>query len=247
MTTEEHDATFYQFTPPPPPPPTGPQHDTRLGNPPRRHRSAVTKTAAGLALVLGAGAGAGAVAMTTASGGAATLTSTTASTTSASTTSARPARKFSKGGLSGAADASGARARFRIAGPVAFPGAGAGGIVHGSFTVQGPNGSYETLDTQVGTVEAVSANSITLKSADGYSQRYSVAATTVVFAEHDGISSVNTGDEVTVVGLVRASGVTAERIVDVTQLQANGGNWELPGPNFPNGNGPGSDGPGSAA
>lgn len=297
MTTDEHDATFYRLTPLPPPagperrigetprplagqeglttdseaggPVTGgPVTDSEGGdNPPgttrKRHHSRVTKTAAGLALVLGAGAGA--VVMTTTSGGVAKLASSTARTSAA-----RPARDAPGGGFAWAMDGSGPRGRFHPGRSLAFPGVGAGGVVHGSYTVRGPNG-YETLDTQVGTVEAVSSSSVTVKSADGYSQKYSVVATTVVYANQDGIGSIKRGDEVTVVGLVGSSGVTAEHIVDVTQVQADGGTWHpLPpdpraplgappttsgsvggttagvffGRGFPNGGFPGSDGPG---
>ena len=272
MTTDEHDATFYRLTPLPPP--AGPERGAReAAEPPpgtkrRRHRSRVTKTAAGLALVLGAGTGAGAVVMTTAPGSVTRLASSTARTSAA-----RPARDALGGGLAWAMDGSGPRGRFRSGRFLAFPGVGAGGVVHGSYTVKGPNG-YETLDTQVGTVEAVSSTSVTVKSADGYSQKYSVVSTTVVYADQDGIGSIKTGDEVTVVGLVGSSGVTAEHIVDVTQVQANGATWRpsppsppaplgaLPttsgstggtatgafvGRDYPGGNYPGGDGPGSAA
>ncbi|MHB1496754.1 MAG: hypothetical protein ACYCXN_02405 [Acidimicrobiales bacterium] len=203
----------------------------RGDNPPgtarKRHRSRVTKTAAGLALVLGAGTGAGAVIMTTASGGVTRLASSTARPSALRSTARVP-----RGGFTWAMDGPGPGGRFHPGAFLAFPGIGAGGVVHGSYTVKGPNG-YETLDTQVGTVEAVSSTSVTVKSADGYSQKYSVVSTTVVYADQDGIASIKTGDEVTVVGLVGSSGVTAEHIVDVTQVQANGTIWHPSPPSPP--------------
>ena len=104
----------------------------------------------------------------------------------------------------------------------AFP----GNVVHASYTVKGPSGAYETLDTQVGTVQAVSSSSITVKSADGYRQQYAVGSSTVVYADHNGIGSVKLGDQVSVIGLAGSSAVTAERIVDITQVQANRSTWQ---------------------
>ena len=274
MTTDDDDATFYQFTPLPPPSGSDPDAGGMAqapfsvpdgapggssGSRKRRRRSRVTKTAAGLALVLGAGAGAGAVVMATSSGGATTLASTSATTPTTTPARNRPGGRFMWGMNGG-----GPGAQFRFGGPLmGFAGMGAGGVVHGSFTVKGPSGAYETLDTQVGTVQDVSSSSITVKSADGYSQQYTVGSSTVVDADYDGIGSVKTGDEVSVVGIVGSSGVTAERIVDVTQVQANGSTWRPSPPGAPpttngnaggnttgafgDGNFPGGDGPGSAA
>lgn len=251
MTTDDHDATFYQFTPPPPPPGPGRSAggtDGPLGSSRRRRRrSRVTKTAAGLALVLGAGAGAGSVVMATTSGGATTLASTSATTSTTTPARSRPGGRFMWG-----INQAGPGAQFRFGGPfMGLAGTGAGGVVHGSYTIKGPSGSYETLDTQVGTVQDVSSSSITVKSADGYSQQYTVGSSTVVYADYDGIGSVKTGDEVSVVGLVGSSGVTAERIVDVTQVQANGSTWQPSPPSSssapPDGRFPEGDGPGSAA
>jgi hypothetical protein len=181
----------------------------------------VTKTAAGLAVVLGAGAGAGAVIMATSSGGAPSLASTSAVSSTAKPKAGRFQRNFFWG----------------MGGPFGFgmhPGGGffasrrafPGNVVHASYTVKGPSGAYETLDTQVGTVQAVSSSSITVKSADGYSQQYAVGSSTVVYADYNGIGSVKLGDQVSVIGLAGSSAVTAERIVDITQVQANGSTWQ---------------------
>ena len=261
MTTEDHEATVYQFTPPPPPPPRpGGQASERsgLGHPagtasptgtaspasqaspgepsgsakPRgtRRRTRVTKTAAGLAVVLGAGAGAGAVITATSSGGAASLASASAVSTTAKPQASSPtanpkAGRFQRNFFWGMGGPFGPGMR-PAGGFVGSRGAFPGNVVHASYTVKGPSGTYETLDTQVGTVQAVSSSSITVKSADGYSQQYAVGSSTVVYADYNGIGSVKLGDQVSGIGLAGSSAVTAERIVDITQVQANSNTWQ---------------------
>jgi hypothetical protein len=100
------------------------------------------------------------------------------------------------------------------------------------------NGTYETIDTQVGTAEDVSASSLTVKSADGFSQTYDVTTSTIVDADYEGILSVKVGDTVSVQALVDGSTITAQRVQDVTQLQANRPAW---------GHGPGTAAPAPAA
>jgi|GEM_PF-1715844 len=238
MTEDGSDARVYQFTPAPPPAPYTPLPPPPQRSRPRRRgnsrRSRATKAAAGLALVLGAGAGSAAAVMAKTSGhpsGFASATSGFASAT-VTTPTTTPAPRVPWG--------------FRgpsFYGPLGQLGAGArtglGGLIHGSFTVRGPSGSYETLDTQVGTVEDVSSSSLTVKSADGFSQSYSVTASTVVYAGDRGIGSVAKGDQVAVVGLATGGGVTAERVVDLTQLQANRRSWAPPrAPSAPAARGP---------
>lgn len=121
-------------------------------------------------------------------------------------------------------------------------GLGTGGVVHSSYTVKLPSGSYETIDTQVGTAQDVSANSITVKSADGFTQVYQVGTSTVVDADYDGILSVKVNDNISIEGVVSSSSsststaaptVTAQSVTDLTQVQAGhasragglGGRW----------------------
>jgi hypothetical protein len=99
------------------------------------------------------------------------------------------------------------------------------------------NGTYETIDTQVGTAEDVSAGSLTVKSADGFSQTYDITTSTIVDADYEGILSVKVGDTVSVQALVDGSSITAQRVQDVTQLQANRPAW---------GHGPGTAAPAPA-
>jgi hypothetical protein len=56
------------------------------------------------------------------------------------------------------------------------PAASAATALHGEFVVPGAGG-YTTVLTQTGTVNAISPTSITVRSADGYSQTYVVPAT----------------------------------------------------------------------
>jgi hypothetical protein len=222
MNEDDKDAELYQFTPPPPRPNGAPRK-------PRRRR--LTKTAAGLAVILGAGAGGAAV----------------ASATSAGPASNTPAASAPAPGTNASRGPGGLRRGFlppgpMAAGPLGGFGMGLGGAIHGSFTVKGPSGTYETIDTQYGTAEAVSSSSITVKSADGFSQSYSVDSSTIVDAEPSGILSVKVGDTVSIQGLVSGSNVKAERVLDVTQVKAHHPSW---GPGHPSGP-DGSGGPGGS-
>ena len=238
MSTEDQDGNLYPFTPPPPPP-SGP-NPSRPARKPRRSR--LTKTAAGLALILGAGAGAAAVASATTSGANNNPAGATASTTPGGSANngpstapgPRPRRSF------GPAMPGGPMRFFGFGG--FGVGLGPNGAVHASYTVKGPNGNYETIDTQYGTAEAVSSGSITVKSADGFSQTYTVGSSTVVDADYNGILSVKVGDTISVEGLVSGSTVTAERVLDVTQVQANRKSWAPGPPDLPGGPG-GTGGP----
>ena len=218
-------AEVYMFTPPPPPP--------GGGRPSRRRRSRLKRTAAGFAVVLGAGTGAAVVTAAATGGAPAALASvggTTSTTTQAPTTGTggaapvRPMPAWRKGAL-------GAWGAFA---------GGMMGAVHGTFTVKGPNGGYETLSTQQGTVQSVSSSSLTVKSADGFTQTYDVVASTVVDANYEGILSVKQGDTVSVEGLVTGTTATAQSVLDITQVSANRAAWAPQGPGrFGRGDGPG--------
>lgn len=105
-------------------------------------------------------------------------------------------------------------------GPIAFGPLGLGplGAVHGQFVVPKAHGGYQTVDTQRGTVTAVSASSITVKSADGYIKTYQVTSSTKVDAQRAGIGSVKNGQTVSVVATVNGSSATASEIVDFVAL-----------------------------
>jgi hypothetical protein len=101
-------------------------------------------------------------------------------------------------------------------GPGPFIGIGPGrGAIHGEYVIKSGSG-YVTVDTQIGTVTAVSTTSITVKSEDNFSKTYVVTADTAVDAQRDGIGSVKTGDTVNVTGKVDGSTVTATSIDDAS-------------------------------
>jgi len=93
------------------------------------------------------------------------------------------------------------------------------GALHGQLVVPKSGGGYQTVDVQNGQVTAVSATSITLKSADGFTKSYSVAGSTIVDAQRDGIGSVKVGNQAAVVATVSGSTATAASITDLTLLR----------------------------
>ena len=189
-------------------PTTGP--DAPETAPRRMRRRLVT-----VAVVLGAAAGVAVGA--TALAGAATSPSTTQPGSGATT----PGKPAGPGGHFGGRGFGG------------FGGAFAGGlggpVVHGQYTIKGPNG-YETIDERTGTVSAVSDTSgstwsLTVKSADGSSGTFTVNASTSVNGGESGIASVKSGDTVVVTATVSGGTATAVRITDGTTLKANGKSW----------------------
>ena len=109
------------------------------------------------------------------------------------------------------------------------------GAVHGQFVVPKSGGGYQTIDTQRGAVTAVSATSITVKSADGFVKTYQVVSSTNVDAQRDGISTVKTGHQVAVTATVSGSTVTASSILDFNLLPAmhGGSGWNNRTPSAP--------------
>ena len=106
------------------------------------------------------------------------------------------------------------------------------GAVHGQFVVPRSGGGYQTIDTQRGSVTAVSATSITVKSADGFSKTYQVVSSTNVDAQRNGISTVKTGHQVMVTATDSGSTATATSILDFNLLPAmhGGGGWNHSAP-----------------
>jgi hypothetical protein len=189
--------------------------ETSRAVPRRRGRRRVVTVAVVLAAAAGAGVGATALAS------AATAPSTTqpASGESPSTTTPGPHQgpgghfggHFGGGGFGGG-----------------FGGLG-GPVVHGQYTVKGPNG-YETIDERTGTVSAVtntsgSTWSLTVKSADGTSGTFVVNSSTSVNGGESGIASVKSGNTVVVTATDSGGTATATQITDQTTLQANGKSW----------------------
>ncbi len=107
---------------------------------------------------------------------------------------------------------------FRLGRPDRIPFGGPFGAVHGEFVVPKPGGGYQTIDMQRGTVTAVSATSITIKSGDGFVRTYQVTGATYVDARRGGIGSVKTGQQAMVMAAVSGGTATAVRIADLSLL-----------------------------
>lgn len=107
--------------------------------------------------------------------------------------------------------------------------------LHSESVVKKADGTFETHLNQQGTVEAVSENSVTVKSEDGFTQSYAVSAETKVIkfpapaadgspaTGDDGkrlkpskvtIAEIAKGESVRVSGVKNGDAVTAERIVE---------------------------------
>ena len=97
-----------------------------------------------------------------------------------------------------------------------------GRVLYGQATIQTPSGTTKTIDFQVGTVSAVSSNSITVQSGTGtvHTQTYTVEPSTIVDSQAGGIASVKSGDKVVVIAQDNGGGnPTAMDIRDRTQMQ----------------------------
>ena len=103
--------------------------------------------------------------------------------------------------------------------------AGPMGAIHGEFVV--PNGSngYRTLDVQRGQVTSVSSDSITVKSADGFSKTYDVDQNTVVDSGRDGIGNVKKDDTVDLTAVASGGKASAMSINDETNLGSIRQHW----------------------
>ena len=109
--------------------------------------------------------------------------------------------------------------------------------LHSESVVKKADGTFETVLTQQGTVDAVSATSVTVKSEDGFTQTYAVNAETRIIkfpapaadgspaTGDDGkrlkrsevtIAEIATGEAVQVSGVKNGSDVTARQIVEGT-------------------------------
>lgn len=109
------------------------------------------------------------------------------------------------------------------------PGMGLGGALHGELVV--PRGTgFQTIDVQRGKVTAVSATSLTVKSADGFTKTYVLTAKTIVEAGRDGIATVKVGEKVGVLATVASDKATAAHVRDLTRLQAARKDFRPPPP-----------------
>ncbi len=95
---------------------------------------------------------------------------------------------------------------------------GAKNLLHGEFvtgSTTGTAGGYRTIDAQRGTVAAVSATSITLRSADGFTATYAVtsAAQVRIDGEAATVSAVKVGGPAMVVAEKAGGKLTVKTIV----------------------------------
>ncbi|TWD84098.1 hypothetical protein FB561_5273 [Kribbella amoyensis] len=100
-----------------------------------------------------------------------------------------------------------------------------GGALHGEFVVEKDGGGYQTVATQRGEVTAVSKDSITVKSADGYTKQYTLTEDTLVNSARDGIDDVKTGNQVTVLATAADGKATATSVSDTTVRQEAQEKW----------------------
>lgn len=108
-------------------------------------------------------------------------------------------------------------------GPRGHKGPGGPGI-HGEFVTRNASGDgYQTIATQNGEVTEVNENSITVKSEDGYTKKYSIDDNnTNVSAGDDGTEDIKVGDEVHVMAIKDGDTYRAVQIHDRTQGQRIG-------------------------
>ena len=107
---------------------------------------------------------------------------------------------------------------------------GRGQAIHGEHVVKQQDGSYRTVLTQTGTIESVSGSEVTVKSEDGFTQRYAITAETRIAKVPANLSELRngkgrpslpsataadlkTGDTVRVSGTKNGETVTATKVV----------------------------------
>ena len=171
--------------------------------------------------------------------GAAALADAATSPTTPTTPSTKPATPPTPGHFKGHGPG-GFGFGGRAAGGMGFGGFGGfGQVLHGEATVKGPNG-YETIEVQSGTVTSIkdvsgSTWSIVITSADKSAITYTVDSGSSVNGGETGISSVKTGDTVSIVAVVSKGTATAKTLIDGTRLKANGSSWMPPRQGPPSG------------
>ncbi len=77
-----------------------------------------------------------------------------------------------------------------------------GSALHGQFVVSDDSGGYTTVLTQTGTVTAASPTSVTVRSADGFSQTYLTSASSFAVNDTVMVRAVKKGDTATATEIV---------------------------------------------
>lgn len=98
--------------------------------------------------------------------------------------------------------------------------------LHGEFTTRAPGGGYRRMAVQRGDVTAVSATSLTVKSADGFTRTYVIDRETVVRAGSAGAADLKAGNAVYVVSVLSGSTARAVRVIDATRMRARMQRWK---------------------
>ncbi|MDE3085477.1 MAG: hypothetical protein KGJ77_01820 [Acidobacteriota bacterium] len=203
----------------------------QFATPPPGRRRMWPKVAAAAGIAAGSAAGAAVLAAAATSGPQTTVAS--AGTDATSGSSGSSSSSGSSGSSSTTTPATAPRGRGWGMG-MHGPGFG-GDVLHGVYTVQGPNG-YETLQVQTGTVSAISDTagstwSMTVTSADGTPLTYVIDSGTSVDGGETGVSSISKGDTVHVEAVVSNGTATAKEVADSTVMGANGQSWRPAPPN----------------
>ncbi len=193
-----------------------------------RSRARIAAVGAGAVLVVGVG---GIAVATSGSPSPSTPGASTSPSASPSAKAPSPPPGHLPGGPDG--HGPGRRGGFGAGGPGGFGALGGFGVVHGTYVVAKPGGGYQTVQTQTGTVKAVSATSLSVTSKDGFAFTYVVKAGTNVDAQRDGIASVKKGDQVLVRATLSGKTATVTRVVDLTELQKNAPKFNGKGGGFP--------------
>jgi hypothetical protein len=127
-----------------------------------------------------------------------------------------------------------------------MPGHGLRGLerkaLHGELVVPGADGTgTRTLLVQRGEVTAVTGDSLTVKSTDGFTRTYTVDASARVNARRDGLASITVGATVRVLAEKVGDGARALAVRDRTG-RPDKGQHHLPRPGGPGENPPGTPG-----
>ena len=108
------------------------------------------------------------------------------------------------------------------------PDARHGQAIHGEHVVKDADGTFRTVITQAGTIESVSSSEVTVKSEDGFTQRYVINSDTKITKVSADLprngrgkptlpsasaTDLKTGDKIHVSGTKNGDAVTANRIL----------------------------------
>jgi len=211
---------------------------------PTRRRPSRAAIAGGVGLFL-AGAAVSATGLASAADSPSPSPSPSASPSSPSTPGSPEARERDGQRLGKGRGGPGWRGGIGLRGPM--------GALHGEFVAPRAEGGTQTFLVQRGEATAVSADSLTVKSSDGFTRTYAVSADAMVNANRDGLGSVKVGDEVHVLATLDGTTARALRVADITQRKAQrerflpqpDRNAPAPGGEAPSRPAPGGTDPGS--